>query len=202
MPNYQIYCTLELDMMTSSNGNIFRVNGHLWNSPVSGEFPTQRPVTRSFDIFFDLRLNKRLSKQSWSWWFETLACPLWRQCNENGPPYRRQHGMHGNRYQPVAWKECPRTETSQGGAQTQPIDNIIREYYSNGRRNHTESCGTVRVSSSWPNDAILRQRSWLTWFRAMTCHQFRTKPLPKRKQTDCQLGHWEQISISVIWIKI
>ena len=30
------------------------------NSPVSGEFPTQRPVTRSFDVFFDLRLNKRL----------------------------------------------------------------------------------------------------------------------------------------------
>ena len=34
------------------------------NSPVSGEFPTQRPVTRSFDIIFDLRLNKQLSKQS------------------------------------------------------------------------------------------------------------------------------------------
>ena len=50
-------------------------------SPVSGEFPIQRPVTRSFDIFFDLRLNKRLSKQSWSWWFETPSCPLWRQCN-------------------------------------------------------------------------------------------------------------------------
>ena len=33
-------------------------------SPVTGEFPAQRPVTRSFDIFFDLRLNKRLSKQS------------------------------------------------------------------------------------------------------------------------------------------
>ena len=41
------------------------------NSPVSGEFPAQRPVTRSFDIFFDLRLNKRLSKQSWGWWFKT-----------------------------------------------------------------------------------------------------------------------------------
>ena len=27
------------------------------NSPVTGEFPTQRPVTRSFDVFFDLRLN-------------------------------------------------------------------------------------------------------------------------------------------------
>ena len=34
------------------------------NSPVIGEFPAQRPVTRSFDAFFDLRLNKRLSKQS------------------------------------------------------------------------------------------------------------------------------------------
>ena len=32
------------------------------NSPILGEFPTQRPVTRSFDVFFDLRLNKRLSK--------------------------------------------------------------------------------------------------------------------------------------------
>ena len=53
------------------------------NSPVSGEFPTQRPVTRSFDVFFDLCLNKRLSKQWWGWWFETLSCPLWR--HRNGP---------------------------------------------------------------------------------------------------------------------
>ena len=41
------------------------------NSPVPGEFPAQRPVTRSVEVFFDLRL-KRLSKQSWGWWFETL----------------------------------------------------------------------------------------------------------------------------------
>ena len=51
------------------------------NSPVPGEFPTQRPVTRSFDVYFDLRLNKRLCKQSWGWWFETLLCPLWRHGN-------------------------------------------------------------------------------------------------------------------------
>ena len=48
------------------------------NSPVPGEIPAQRPVTRSLDAFFDLRLNKRLSKQSWGWWFENL---LWRHCN-------------------------------------------------------------------------------------------------------------------------
>ena len=35
------------------------------NSPVTGEFPAQRPVTRSFDIFLDLRLNKRMNKQWW-----------------------------------------------------------------------------------------------------------------------------------------
>ena len=48
------------------------------NSPVTGEFPAQRPVTWSFDVFFDLRLNQRLSKQSWGWWFETPSC---RHCN-------------------------------------------------------------------------------------------------------------------------
>ena len=52
------------------------------NSPVTGEFPTQRPVTRGFDVFFDLCLNKKLNKQSWSWWFETLSSSLWRHCNE------------------------------------------------------------------------------------------------------------------------
>ena len=51
------------------------------NSPVTGEFPTQRPVTRSFDVYFDLRPNERLSKQWWGWWFETLSRSLWRHRN-------------------------------------------------------------------------------------------------------------------------
>ena len=51
------------------------------NSPVTSEFPAQRPVTRRFDVFFDLRLNKRLSKQSWGWRLETLSRSLWRHCN-------------------------------------------------------------------------------------------------------------------------
>ena len=60
-----------LHMMTSSNGNIFRVTG-----PLCGEFTghrwilhTKRPVTLSFDVLFDPRLNKSLSKQSWGWWY-------------------------------------------------------------------------------------------------------------------------------------
>ena len=51
------------------------------NSPVTGEFPTQRPVTRSFDVSFDPRMDIRLSKQSWGWWFEIPSRPLWRHCN-------------------------------------------------------------------------------------------------------------------------
>ena len=50
--------------------------------PVSGEVPAQRPVTQSFDVFFDQRPNKRLIKQSWGRWFETHSSPLWRHSND------------------------------------------------------------------------------------------------------------------------
>ena len=69
-------------MMTSSNGNIFRVTGPLCGEFTGpSEFPTQRPVTQSFDVFFDLHPNKRLSKQQRGWWFETLSWSLWRHRN-------------------------------------------------------------------------------------------------------------------------
>ena len=49
-------------MMMSSNGNILRATGPLWGESnghrhVGPLPPTQRPVTRNVDIFFDLRLN-------------------------------------------------------------------------------------------------------------------------------------------------
>ena len=53
------------------------------NSPVTGEFPAPRPVTRNFDVFFDLCLNKQVSKQSWGWWSVTPSSSLWRPCNGN-----------------------------------------------------------------------------------------------------------------------
>ena len=51
------------------------------NLPVTGEFPTQMPVTRSFDAFFDMHPNKRFSKQSGRQWFETPSRSIWRHCN-------------------------------------------------------------------------------------------------------------------------
>ena len=51
------------------------------NSLVTDEFPSQRPVTWSFDVFFDLCLNKRLSKQLRHRWLEMPSCSLWHHCN-------------------------------------------------------------------------------------------------------------------------
>ena len=48
-------------------------NSPMGNSPVTGEFFSQRPVTRSFDVLFDLRLDGRLSKWSRRRWLETLS---------------------------------------------------------------------------------------------------------------------------------
>ena len=63
------------------------------NSPVPGEFPAQRPVTRSFDVFFDLHPNKRLSKQWWGWWFEMLSRPLWRHRNYDDQKSKTPYGV-------------------------------------------------------------------------------------------------------------
>ena len=58
------------------------------NSPVTGEFPSKRPVTRCFDVFFDLRLNKHVNRQSRRRWFETSSRSLWRHCNVDLDPMR------------------------------------------------------------------------------------------------------------------
>ena len=60
------------------------------NSPVTGEYPAQRPVTRSFDVYFDLSLYKRLCKLSGRWWFETPSRSWWRHRNgANKPPEQK-----------------------------------------------------------------------------------------------------------------
>ena len=68
-------------VITIINGNIFRVTGPFWGNPsVTGSFPSQWQMTPSFEVFFDLRLNKRLSKQSRRRWFQTPLFSSWRHC--------------------------------------------------------------------------------------------------------------------------
>ena len=74
--------SISYDMMTSLNGIIYRTTG-----PLCGEFTGHwwipRPVMLGSDGFFDLRMNTRLSKQFWGWWFGTLSRSFWRHCNED-----------------------------------------------------------------------------------------------------------------------
>ena len=67
----------------------FVVEIHRW-------IPLKRPVTRSFDVFFDLRLNKWLSKQSRRWGFETPSRSLWRHSNGGNDNHQEQGGTNQN----------------------------------------------------------------------------------------------------------
>ena len=120
-------------MMTSSNGNSFRVTGPLCGEFTGpGEFPTQRPVTRSFDVFFDLRLNKRLSKQPWCWWFETPSWSLWRHCNgeqNTSEKYFVPCGHICPVFPPSPWRGlmCERTRSriEYGGQQMRHVNTVL-----------------------------------------------------------------------------
>ena len=81
---YFMNCTRAWHYRTSSNGNIFRVTGPLWRESTDCRWipVTKANVTRSFDVFFDLRLNKQMSKQSRRRWFETPSRSLWRHRND------------------------------------------------------------------------------------------------------------------------
>ena len=79
-------------MVTSSNGKFSALLAlYEGNPPVIGGFPSHRPVAQSFDIFFDLRMNKPLSKQSRRWWFEIPSCSLSRHCNGGMIPHLPGH---------------------------------------------------------------------------------------------------------------
>ena len=86
--------------MTSSNGNMFALLALcVGNSPVTGEFPGQRPVTRSFDVSFDLRLNRRLIEQLIRRSFEMLSRSLWRDSNDYSAfEYKDSFSRYDNSY--------------------------------------------------------------------------------------------------------
>ena len=68
-------------MMTSSNGNIFRVTGALRGELIGHRWILHTKASDA-ELWCFLHLYKRLSKQPWGWWFETPSCLLWRHCND------------------------------------------------------------------------------------------------------------------------
>ena len=138
-------------MMTSSNGNIFRYAG-----PLCGEFSSQRPVARSFDVFFDPSKNKCLSAHSWGWWFETPSRSLWRHWGGWCFSYIRKYANFVYHY-------CHRVGIWDiwlqfSGLQTLPDNRIAFEYPSmrkqlNAHANWFELV-PVYYHMEWDNDVI------------------------------------------------
>ena len=161
-------------MMTLWNGNIFRVTDHCGESPATGEYPAQKPVTRSFDVFFDLRLNKRLSKQWWGWWFETPWGPFWRHCNDSrgrqtgGTETRRQipntRGVGFDRHLELdsGFQEVTRDDRALFYKLAWwPIYNIYRKTSSISRtqsQNLNVSCILLQLSSLNPLKPVVKLR--------------------------------------------
>ena len=91
--NTVYYPEASVSLLSDSGDTVYYGGAVVWwrhqicagNSPVTGEFPSQRPVTRSLDVFFHLRLTKRFNKQSARRQFETPSRSLWRHCNGIGP---------------------------------------------------------------------------------------------------------------------
>ena len=123
--------------MTSSNGIIFHVTG-----PLCGKFTGHRwiPRTKASDselwcFFFDLRLNKQLSKQSWDWWLR---------------PHRAHYDVTVMAYGQYVGCWWP-GDSSSWGISSHGIDLIFPEYTGfscirvNVEQRHTDGNG----STSW-----------------------------------------------------
>ena len=145
------------------------------NSPVTGEFPSQRPVTQSFNVFLHQRLNKRLSKPSRRWWFETPSRSLWRQRND----------LNAARKGLMLWQTCDessRTIPQRGvyvvkhgellvakiyGLLWMPIQN---DFISGVAIWNSEMCVSfISINSLVPGDTIWRNRTMSTLVQVMAC---------------------------------
>ena len=153
-------------------------------SPVSDEFPSQRPVTQGFDVFLDLRLNKRLSKQSWNWLFETPSRSLWRHCNVSAMLKQpiifdlKHHHCQSSDHRQAPTTKCwyafvsststsnPRTialhwrhDDHDGVSNHQPHGSLLNRYSGADQRKHQSSASLAFVGGIHRDRLITRTKS-------------------------------------------
>ena len=144
------------------------------NSPVTGEFPPHRPETLGFDVFFDLRLNKRLSKQSRRRLFETPSPPLWRHCNVRSVSVSSSirntlnRGLHGETVDYQCYPHCKGTLLLKGLAK--PVLRLEHEYAITS----TKEWDVITPISSNGNGGLAKQPCKLAHGSVTTSHM---KPL-------------------------
>ena len=195
------------------------------NSTVPGEFPTQRPVTRSFDVSFDLRPNKRLSTKSWGWWFETPSCSSWRHRNGMTHIWRKCcifHWIWGNKtkrknkillsihhftYRNLhktdlihnySWNEiCVQRREHRGCFKYMPV----KIKYNQGLLCITFGLIISPLLTHIPSSAAyVRQWTGSALVKILTCRPFGAKSLSKSVLGYCQLGSEISIKNSKLFI--
>ena len=137
------------------------------NSPVTGEFPTQRPVTRSFDVFFDLRLTKQLSKQSRRRWFETPLCSLWRHCVMNGLRQKRNFESWRNF---CHWPEVVKTTTFGTGSNENFVKMTAFPFHYCSVSSNKRTCRLIGEIRSLPSR--VSQIRFTMWVNPLTPGKF------------------------------
>ena len=129
----------------------FRVIGPLWRESTGHRWiPLTKPITRNFDVFFYVRLNTRLSKQSRCWWFETPWCLLWHHCS-------------------VSWINC-----------IQQVNIMTRAYWENTLKVYILDWIIVFLLKParlcrFSSNNVRRMSRWLV--QIMACHLFGADPI-------------------------
>ena len=150
---------------------------HRW--PVNS--PYKWPVTRSFDTLVDLRLNKRLSKQSWGWWFEKTSRPLWRHCNV-----------------PILnWLWVRMKPCHLGMRLLSPTIVIhVRKGFRKRQSELPASFGRIDAELEWsqwkssPSAAYIRRWNGSSLVQVISFRLFSAKPLPEPTLVYCQFDTW------------
>ena len=137
------------------------------NSPVTGEFSIERPVMRDFDVFFDLCLNKWLSKQSWGWWFEMSSRPLCCHCNVKAAVAQLfvQQLVEANITDPL-WGE------STGGwwIPSQRASNAESMFISQNRHEPASSRKIILISALWKHKLNIQDYLLCLFIRSNQTH--------------------------------
>ena len=152
------------------------------NSPVTGEFSSQRPVTRSFYVFFDLRLNKGLSKQSWGWWFETPSWPSWCHCNAivtfdtvlSRPSWPGISNPISSLIFFQLWTEHIHTFYEQYWTQRYNQAYFYKHYWTQGYNQ-----AYIHMYLTYVSDVYILRRVVALLIHVTTCHLFSVKQLPE-----------------------
>ena len=162
------------------------------NSLVTGEFPAQRPVTRSFAVFFDPCPNKRLSKTIVGLVIWDAIAPIMTSCN-GGTWNMCISNQKQTTCVPPVWPGFEPRQVAQKPIFPQTECPFTNLYEALSDQAKIEIEAFIPVNSSPPSDSYMHQWTGSALVQVMACRLFGVKPLPEPMLVYCQSDLREQI---------